>query len=91
MSMSYDAQLVVGLPKEQLEDFDNEDEQLESCGGWDCGGAGDIILGIEILSANAHSPTEVPFGLDIQIDEAKNEFKKLTGLNAQLYLTCGVC
>jgi hypothetical protein len=90
MGRSVMAAVFVGLPREELSEEQLEmvdDGTLECCSPFYDGGSDDgAIVGFALASTERYTPQE--FAFDAQkAEELKAEFKKLTGLDARVWLS----
>lgn len=89
MGVSYSAMIIVGLPRDEMGDVDEEIiEGMDQCPPHYDGGD-KAVIGYEVAGTPNYGRIEL--GLDVgEVAELKKQFKDETGLDAKLYLsTCG--
>jgi hypothetical protein len=90
MSIEYRAVVVVGLTFEEV-DFDleiAEDKGLELFSLYYDAPIEDCLVGIPVVQTSSYNYKSFdPSDLQTNIEAAKVEFNKLTGLNARVFLT----
>lgn len=93
MGIEYSARIIVGLTHEELEDFlvgveDPYDVGLYMVSPYFDADYCDCLFGVIVQSCNDYSYVEVDTNkLMLNIDEAHQKFKEITGKSGQLYLS----
>jgi hypothetical protein len=84
MSIQYSAKIMVGLPRDEIENEDVIDDLVQAAPYYD--GGDEAIVGICVVNSGCYQAKE--FTLDqATIDAAKANFKEQTGQDGKLYLT----
>lgn len=94
MGQSYYAEVIVGLPRADLRDHDEElieqlidDGELETCPPYYDGNFDDdAIVGITYATSECYSPSTFEWK-QAKIDEMKAAFLRLTGLEGKVWLS----
>ena len=92
MSIDYRAVVAVGVQRGSIEDFDKfeeliDDGELEVISpSYDGSGDDDAIVGLTYIDTNDYSSNEFVWD-QRKIDGLKEEFTKITGLEAKVWLT----
>lgn len=94
MSIDYRAVLVIGLPRDELREWEDrieeEDEEWDSYldGFSPYYDSGSLLLGIDVATTYDYSIKELDEELlTVGILAAKREFEEITGLEGKLFLT----
>lgn len=91
MGIDYKAAIFVGLPREEIYAADMEDlianEDLEVCPPfYDGGGEDEAICGFPLATSGTYRAVEFAFDSE-ECEKLKAEFKRLTSLDAKVYLS----
>lgn len=90
MGIEYSAMIIVGLHVDDLSDHERFEEfldgELDRAPPYYDGGDA-AICGICVANTPDYAAKEVPDGLESLITKAKEDFKRITGLEGKVYLT----
>lgn len=92
MSIDYSAVVAVGVQRKDIEDFGKYEELIDDCTlevfspYYDGSSADDAIVGFAYGETSDYSSTELVWD-QRKIDDLKEEFAKLTGMQAKVWLT----